>query len=155
MASCFRHCYHHMHTHTHTVLGWNKKGCGRVCPLPGNEAISKVRNLFMFQSSWFRPSDRSKAAFPEALSWKPEGETQSNSVLQQYSTKQYNQTAIISHPKGKSNIFPSFFSSFSLPSFHHCWPFLSLPRLPSLIGKNKRTSVKCLRSVSPRGRWLI
>lgn len=66
----------------------------------------------------FCPSDRFKAAFPEALSWKPEGETQSNSALQQYSTKQYNQAAIISHPKGESNIFPSFFSSFSLPILH-------------------------------------
>lgn len=89
-----------------------------VCLLPGNEAVSKVHNLFMFQSSRFCPSDRFKAAFPEALSWKPEGETQSNSALQQYSTKQYNQAAIISHPKGESNIFPSFFSSFSLPILH-------------------------------------
>lgn len=32
---------------------------------------------------------------------------------------------------------------------------LSLPRLSSLIGQNERTSVKCWRSASPRGRWLI
>lgn len=31
--------------------------------LPGNEAVSKIHNLFMFVSSRFCPSDRSKTAF--------------------------------------------------------------------------------------------
>lgn len=91
----------------------HRGGGSWVCPLPGNEAIWKVHNLFMLLLSHFCPSDRFKAAFPEALSREPEEEAQSNSALQQYSTKQYNQAAIISHPKGKSNIFPSFFSSVS------------------------------------------
>lgn len=89
-----------------------------VSPLPGNEAILKVHNLFMFPLSHFCPLDRSKAAFSGALSWKPEGETQSNSALRLYSTKQYHHAAIISHPKRKSNISPSLLCSFSAPVLH-------------------------------------
>lgn len=55
------------------AVGWSTGGGSGVCLLPGNEAISKVHNLFMFLSSRFCPSDRFKAAFPEALSWEPEG----------------------------------------------------------------------------------
>lgn len=107
--------YHNRNVYNIIVEKIIRRCRGGRCPLPGNEAITKVHNLFMFSSSCFCLLDRSKAAFPEALSWKPEGETQSNSALQQYSTKQYNQAAIISHPKEKSNIFPSFFFSFFLP----------------------------------------
>lgn len=83
------------------------RGGSWVCLLPGNEAISKVHNLFMFLSSVFVRRIDSKLLFLRPYHGSQRGETQSNSVLQQYSTKQYNQAAIISHPKGKSNIFLS------------------------------------------------
>lgn len=61
----------------------------------------------------------SKLLFLRPYHGSQRGETQSNSVLQQYSTKQYNQAAIISHPKGKSNIFlssnPPLMLAFSSP----------------------------------------
>lgn len=66
-----------------------------VCLLPGNEAVSKVHNLFMFQSSRFCPSDRFKAAFPEALSWKPEGRP--NLILRSSNIPQSNITRLRSY----------------------------------------------------------
>lgn len=66
-----------------------------VCLLPGNEAVSMVHNLFMFPSSHFCPSDRSKAAFPEALSWKPEGGP--NLILRSSNIPQSNITRLRSY----------------------------------------------------------
>lgn len=135
---------------------WWRRGGLWVCPLPGNEAVSKVYNLFMFPSSHFVRRIDPKPLFLRPYHGSQRGRP--NLILRSSNIPQSNITRLRSyHIQRERTIF---FHHSSLLSLFQSNPnaglfFHSLPRLPSLIGQNERTSVKCWRSVSLWGRWLI
>lgn len=109
-----------LHVMTDCFVGGDGEVKGReggCVPLPGNEAISKVHNLFMFLLSRFCPSDRSKAAFPGPYRGSQRGRP--NLILRSSNIPQSNITSLRSyHIQREAAIF-----------FHHSSPLSSFPIL--------------------------
>lgn len=130
-------------------------GCGCVCCLEMKPFQTSIICLCSSRPVFVHRID-SKLLFLRPYHGSQRGRP--NLILRSSNIPQSNITRLRSyHIQRERAIFFHHSSLLSLfQSSTNAGPFFPLlPRLPSLIGQNERTSVKCWRSASPRGRWLI